>query len=80
MNTVQGIKEGSIRLVGGSYNWEGRVQIYLGGTWGNITGLNSHELGAMVVCRQLGFPTFGNYNYVTVYAKKLIGHMQENQF
>ena len=48
-------KEGNIRLIGGSYNWEGRVEIYLNGEWGTIThdGAGFHD--ARVVCRQLGY-------------------------
>ena len=30
-------KEGDIHLVGGSYSWQGRVEIYLYGEWGTIS-------------------------------------------
>ena len=50
-------KEGDIRLVGGSYSWGGRVEIYLGGKWGTITDDRAGYTEAHVVCRQLGYST-----------------------
>ena len=46
-------KEGDIRLVGGSYYWEGRVEIYWSGTWGAISDSSWTATEANVVCRQL---------------------------
>ena len=46
---------GTIRLVEGSYQWEGRVEIFLSGTWGTISSDQSIYEGAWVVCRQLGY-------------------------
>ena len=50
-----GYRDGGIRLVGGSYPWEGRVEIYLSGTWGTITDSEWANNDAQVVCRQLGY-------------------------
>ena len=50
-------KYGDIRLVEGSYNWEGRVEIYLNGEWGTISYGSADSLDAFVVCRQLGYDT-----------------------
>ena len=50
-------KNGDIRLVGGSYSWQGRVEIYLNGEWGTITHDNTDKMDAHVVCRQLGYDT-----------------------
>ena len=47
--------EGDVRLVGGSYSWEGRVEIYLYGEWGTITDLGADVFSAHVVCQQLGY-------------------------
>ena len=50
-------KEGDIRLVGGSYSWEGRVEIYLYGEWGTISYHYTDRKDSHVVCRQLGYDT-----------------------
>ena len=50
-------REGDIRLVGGVYNWEGRVEIYLYGEWGGISDEQADVRDAHVVCRQLGYDT-----------------------
>ena len=47
--------EGSIRLVGGSYPHEGRVEIYLLGRWGTVCDSRFIFNDAIVVCRQLGY-------------------------
>ena len=52
-------KEGDIRLVGGSYQWQGRVEIYLYGEWGTITDDGAGNYDAHVVCWQLGYDTRG---------------------
>ena len=45
---------GDIHLVGGSYQWEGRVEIFISGTWGTITDFEWTNNDAQVVCRKLG--------------------------
>lgn len=50
-------QEGDIRLVGGTYSWEGRVEVYLNGGWGTISATDADKQDAHVVCRQLGFST-----------------------
>ena len=45
---------GDIRLVGGSYQWEGRVEIFIFGIWGTITDSEWTNNDAQVVCRKLG--------------------------
>ena len=47
--------DGDIRLIGGSYPWEGRVEIYHSGTWGTITDFDWTNDDAQVVCRQKGY-------------------------
>ena len=45
---------GDIRLVGGVNSFEGRVEIFVNGTWGTVCqGHFGHE-DAAIVCRQLG--------------------------
>ena len=52
------VKEGDIRLVGGRYMWEGRVEIFLHGVWGTVSDDGTSSTDAVVVCRQLGYNTF----------------------
>ena len=53
-------KDGDIRLVGGSYPWEGRVEIYYLGVWGTITDTEWTNDDAQAVCRKMGYFKPGN--------------------
>ena len=52
-------QEGDIHLVGGSHDWEGRVEVYKSDTWGSVNDDSWTSDDAIVVCRQLGHSTSG---------------------
>ena len=49
-----------VRLQGGDYSSEGRVQVYCNGQWGAICDNGFGSSGALTVCKQLGY---SNYTY-----------------
>ena len=53
--TTDGHQFGDMRLIGGSYHWEGRVEVYISETWGTVTDSHWSSDDAQVVCRKLGY-------------------------
>ena len=54
--------DGDVRLVGGSTEREGHVELCLDGIWGDVCNLSLLDLDAVatfadVVCNQIGYPT-----------------------
>lgn len=52
-------QNGDIRLVNGRSQFEGRLEVCLGGRWGTVCNDLFDNKDALVVCRQLGFSLEG---------------------
>ena len=50
---------GNVRLVGGSFDNEGRVEMCFNQHWGTVCSAGWDKVDASVVCRQLGFEANG---------------------
>ena len=59
-----GCTEGEVRLVGGTSNAEGRVEICLRNEWGTVCDQMWDVTDASVVCRQLGLAFTGKMSYL----------------
>ena len=51
-----------IRLQGGSYSNQGRVEVYCNGQWGTICNNGFDSSHARLLCKQLGYTGYINYN------------------
>ena len=47
--------DGDIRVVGGSNEFTGRVEVCIGETWGTVCSVNWDSTDAGVICSQLGY-------------------------
>ena len=60
--------EGAVQLVGGRGPHEGRVELCKNGEWATICGRRSWDgADAVVVCRQLGYPTESKQGQMSQY-------------
>lgn len=59
--------DGQLRLVGGTSNTEGRVEICINETWGTICDDGWTGIDAQVACRSLGFSYMGILDQLLYY-------------
>ena len=57
---------GMIRLLGGRYSNEGRVEVYCNGQWGTICDDGFNETDARTICKQLGYNSYSNYDHLSL--------------
>ena len=59
LDTFDNCTDGELMLVGGTSQYEGRVEICYGRKWGTICGYSWDNREARVVCSQLGYQAQG---------------------
>ena len=55
-----------IRLQGGNYSNEGRVEVYCNGRWGTICNVGFDSRDATTLCRQLGYDDYHRFNHLAM--------------
>ena len=55
---------GMIRLQGGDFVNQGRVEVYCNGQWGTICANGFGSNDALVLCKQLGYTGYIKYNHL----------------
>ncbi|XP_071536941.1 lysyl oxidase homolog 2 isoform X1 [Panulirus ornatus] len=73
-------QEGKLRLIDGRADWEGNVQVFHEGQWGNICDDEWDEREGELVCKALGFPGFQKVTYTGVYGHAKERYWMDNLF
>ena len=55
-----------VRLQGGAYSNEGRVEVYCNGQWGTICSTGFGTTDANTICKQLGYDNYYRYNHLSM--------------
>ena len=55
-----------IRLQGGNYSNQGRVEVYCNGQWGTICNNGFGSTDAQTVCNQLGYNSYYNIDHLNL--------------
>ena len=63
---------GMIRLQGGNYSNEGRVEVYCNGQWGTICSTGFSTTDANTICKQLGYDSYDSYNHLLMLVSLLM--------
>ena len=63
-DTLELCQDGDVQLVDGSYNNVGRIDLCVNGIWGTICSNSFDNKDASVVCRQLGYSSFGKVYHI----------------
>ena len=54
-------QNGDVRLVGGNFVTEGRLEVCTNGIWGTVCGISFDAIDAYIVCKELGLGLSGNF-------------------
>ena len=57
---------GMIRLQGGNYSNQGRVEVYCNGQWGTICDDGFSSTDAQTICKQLGYNYYYRYDHLNM--------------
>jgi len=58
---LTGCTHGTVRLVGGTYSFEGRVEVCVNGLWGTVCHDSWESVDAAAACKYFGYSTYGMF-------------------
>ena len=77
--TTAGCTHGAVRLIGGAYSFEGRVEVCVNGLWGTVCHDLWSSTDAALGCKFFGYSTYGKSicSGSEIYAYQSTVHMMQ---